>query len=84
MAESKTYSIPQEVVDVSLKANAMSNLGHAYTKLPFGYKKAVKAFEGYQKLNNEFWQKVFKLYPELEGKALRLNAHGLYVFEDLS
>jgi len=74
MADKEKYEIPQELVDISLKANAANTLGKWYVKMPLGYKKALKAFESHNKINNEFWQKVYTLYPDLKGKPLRLDA----------
>lgn len=78
----KKYEIPQELVEISLKSNAAGVLGQWYVKMPFGYKKAKKSFENQALLNNEFWQKVYALYPDLKGSALRLDAHERAVYID--
>lgn len=82
MSDKKQYEIPQELVNMSLKANAANLLGQLYVKMPFGYKKALKALESQNKINNEFWQKVYALYPDLKNKPLRLNAIQKFVFID--
>jgi hypothetical protein len=81
MTDIKTYTIPQELIDISNESNAYNAMGNLYVKLPFGFKKAKKSFENQLKLNNEFWQKVYQLYPDLKGKPLRLDAINKVVFE---
>lgn len=82
MTSNKKYEVPQELVNISLESNAANLLAQWYVKMPFGYKKAKKSAENYQKLNNEFWQKVYTLYPDLKGKPLRLDAMQRCVFID--
>jgi hypothetical protein len=84
MTDTKQYEIPQELVDISLQANAAYALGQFYVKIPMGYNKAKKSFENQAKFNNEFWQKVYALYPDLKGKPLRLDAVAKTVYIDMS
>jgi len=80
MTNKERYDVPQELIDISLKAEAIGSLGRCYVKMPFGYKKAKKSFINQFKLNNEFWQKVYGLYPQLENRSLRLDAVHKSVF----
>ncbi len=42
-------------------------------KMPFGYKKAYKAAKDAVKNRKKFWQKIYKVYPEVEGSRFEYN-----------
>lgn len=77
----KEYDIPKELSNIWIKAHSHFELKKMYIKIPFGFKKAVKLTESGELKNNEFWTKVFKLYPELKNKPVRFNSYRSTVSE---
>ena len=82
MGKKKNYKIPKELLKISAESNGYLKLRELYVKLPFGYKKAVKCSVEAEKLNQDFFIKAKKLYPELKGKSLQLREDEIYILED--
>jgi len=59
----KRLPIPKGLDDIMVEMEAYRRLRDIYTKLPFGFRKAVKCGKQAEKKRREFWQKVFSLYP---------------------
>ena len=70
----KEYPVPKEIVlKYIARAEAYKELATLYAGKPFGYKKALKSTIRRRSLSDEFWRKVYDLYPELRGRELRAN-----------
>lgn len=70
MKQTKEYTIPEEVIELTNKMYAFANLRDIYVKLPFGFKNAKKAAMGHERYRTKFWRMVWKLYPELQQDKL--------------
>ena len=61
--------IPEEILEMISKSNALEELRDLYVKLPWGYNKARKAAIEAQATYNGAARKLAELYPEItEGK----------------
>ena len=67
--EEETYLVPEEIDNLLSEAKGMANLRDIYAKIPFGYKKAVKAAKESEIKRRLFWQKLYALYPKLSTEA---------------
>jgi hypothetical protein len=70
MSSEKEYDVPEEISDIDTEVIALEDLRDVYAKRPFGYKKALRASREAVKMNNMFWKKVRKLYPQLDNKGI--------------
>lgn len=76
----KKYPIPSEIVDIISEHMAYDNLKEIYARIPFGFNKAVRCGKKSRKLHRRFWNSVYKLYEELEGKKLNMKVEEEYVY----
>ena len=76
----KKYPIPSEIIDILSESHAYTNLKERYSKIPFGFKRAVKCGKEASKLNRRFWKKVYELHSELEGHELWVKTLEEYVY----
>lgn len=64
------HSIPYEIMEHDYNERACLKVRDLASKLPFGYKKAVRAAKDAIKERTLFWDKIYVLYPEFKGKRL--------------
>lgn len=64
------WDVPQELVDIFNRFDAMEKLRNKYVNVPFGYRKARKAALEAGKLRESFWAAVRELYPRIRGRSL--------------
>lgn len=78
----KKYTLPEDAARLLSERNAMYDLSGIYAKIPFGYKKAVKARKEGNRLQRKAILMVKKLNPEcnLNGK-FHLNDIDMYIAE---
>ncbi len=74
------YSLPDEVMQHDCNSRAYKEVRDLYAKMPFGYKKAVRAAISAEKEIAALLVKVHKLYPELSRKSLSYNRARKTVF----
>jgi hypothetical protein len=67
------FTISDELRDLHDKYVAYTKVRDIYVKIPFSYKKAVKAAIDAEKTKSIFWGKFFKLYPGTTGKNFEYN-----------
>jgi hypothetical protein len=72
--------IPKQIQELWLDYQAAIELRDAYTKRPFGFKKALKCTKISISKRNEFWNLLRDLYPEL-GPTISINLERWTVFE---
>lgn len=77
----ESYPIPKEICDIRNKAVAYDRLFNVYVKLPLGYKKALKTSIEHAALLDEFWTKIYSLYPKLRHIPLSYTAGEIYINE---
>uniref|UniRef100_A0A6H1ZW89 Uncharacterized protein n=1 Tax=viral metagenome TaxID=1070528 RepID=A0A6H1ZW89_9ZZZZ len=70
MKEKKKYPIPDEIALFINKAKGAEKLRDIAIKIPFGYKKALRAAGDAEHFSWKFWNSVHNLYPELSRKKL--------------
>jgi hypothetical protein len=63
----KEFSVPEEIVLLMNKSEAALELRDKYVKMPFSYKRALRAATDSVMFDRLFWKKIRELYPELEG-----------------
>jgi len=66
----KMYSVPDEIHKMWGKQRGLTKLRDVYAKLPFCYKRAVRASTDQQLYELEFWTSIRKLYPELDEETI--------------
>jgi|GEM_PF-2897442 len=76
MTEPKTYEIPESIQLLLDKSMAAATMRDRAIKLPiFGFRKACKCAVDHLTFKRLFWQKVYELYPELDGKSLTYTSY---------
>ncbi|MFH1999804.1 MAG: hypothetical protein ABIK28_08990 [Planctomycetota bacterium] len=75
MDEEKKYVVPDEIALLFNKREAAIKLRNFYTKMPFGYKRALRAAIDHEKFTMIFWKAVRQLYPELNGETIEYQPH---------
>ncbi len=79
----KNYEIPLDIKNILIDWRTYLNLKENYTKVPFGFKKAVKCSKKAEQYLQEYWNKVFELYPELKNKKINVdNILNIYIIEE--
>lgn len=68
MNELNEYPVPDEIAVFFFESIALEDVRNRYIRMPFGYKKAVKAAVGARKSGAAFWQAIYTLYPEINAK----------------
>jgi len=82
MNEEKKYVVvPEEISLLFNKAQATLKMRNHFVKLPFGYKRALRAGTDHEKFLGIFWKAVRRLYPEFNGKNLEYLPHEQIVRE---
>jgi len=66
----KEYKISEDIALLKDKVNAALKMVNIAMKLPFGYRKALRAATDSEKFENLFWKRVRKIYPIFYGKAV--------------
>lgn len=74
--------VPDELLAVWDKYNALLDLRDAYIKRPFGFKKAKWCAVKAREKRREFRQGVEALYPESLGKTIAFRSNGKCVLKD--
>ena len=64
------YIVPEDLKVLFSKSKAYYDLSEIYTTKLLGYRKALKCAFKARRLNEKFWARVRKLYPELDHKHL--------------
>ncbi|MFH1630370.1 MAG: hypothetical protein ABIE47_16835 [Pseudomonadota bacterium] len=60
-----SYPVPKEIDNLLAEWVALEKLRDTYAKLPFCYRRAVKAAKEAEIKKRSFWQKLYELYPEM-------------------
>lgn len=68
---SKEYLVPDEIGELDARSRALNDLVNLYVKMPFGYKKAIRARIDQLKARRNFWNAIYKLYPDIADKKLQ-------------
>jgi len=79
--EKKQYPVGNLIADDFTAYEAAIELRDRALKLPFGYKKALKAAKDAIKYKRIFWKNVRKMYPEIKNSTLNYNIEKQYVYE---
>lgn len=65
----KERIVPEELCDIFSEYTSLYDLKQMYVKIPFSYKKAVRAGRSAERKRTKFWRKLYKLYPDIYEKA---------------
>lgn len=81
-AEKKNrYMLPKGVTDLFDEYSSLIDLRDLCVKLPFGFRMAAKAAKKAEIARNDFWQRVYMVYPSLEGKTIEYKRYERVVAE---
>jgi len=84
MSNIKYYDLPQEILDLLDEYANYISLKEMYTKVPFGFKKAIKSGKIAIEKSNKFWNKIYELYPELKNKNVKFtDDRRLFIAEEI-
>ena len=65
------YSVPKDLQDIMTEYQSLCELRDRYVQLRyFGYGLALRATRDARKKRDEFWNKLYELYPEIKGERL--------------
>ncbi len=67
------YIIPEHLLLLRDKSIAANELLKIYVKMPFCYKRALKASTNEATFMRLFWSEICKLYPDLSGRPLQID-----------
>jgi hypothetical protein len=77
----KEYKVPRDLQAIFTEYSNFCELRDKYVQLRyFGYGLALRATRDARKKRDEFWNKIYELYPELQGKNLTYNVDTGIVF----
>lgn len=80
MSNIKYYDFPEEIIEICDEYFNYVRLRELYTKMPFGFKKAVKCGKLAEKKRRLYWNKIYELYPELQNKEINYtNGNKIYI-----
>jgi hypothetical protein len=80
MSNIKYYDLPEEIIEICNDYANYAKLRELYTKVPFGFKKAVKCGKLAQQKTRLYWNNICELYPELQNKEIKFtNDNKIYI-----
>lgn len=77
----KEYKITKEMREVFFEYLSASKCRDRALNICFFTKTAIKYGKIAEKKRLEFWEMVYKLYPELNGKQMQYNSDNMFVEE---
>ena len=67
----KEYKVPQDLQEIFTEYSNLCELRDRYVQLRFfGYGLALRATRDARKKRDEFWNKLYALYPEIKSEKL--------------
>ena len=67
----KEYPISDDIMVLFYKHEAAKTLRDLAIKMPFGYKKALRAATDSIRFLDLFWKQIYQVYPELKSYRLK-------------
>jgi len=68
----ETFDLPEELMEIWNAFKSCGKNRETAVKSPFGFKRAIKYGKFEERYRRLFWASIKKLYPETEGRCLRI------------